>query len=187
VVWHVPFKSHLAPRPRRRSGSAPSPSIMEREAFEEAEGLLVEVVSGGLPVDPVPIAKALGIKVVLSSLGEEFSGALVKRTGQDPVIWINDGDSRNRQRFTVAHQLGHFVRLRDEVDAFGYVDFRRALLSGDIGEEESYANAFAAALLMPELAVRELHARRLGEVGMLMCFGVPREAMRYRWDSLGLS
>jgi Zn-dependent peptidase ImmA (M78 family) len=184
VVWHVPFRSRLAPRTRRRSGSL---SSLEREAFEEAEGLLDELAVGRLPIDPVLVAKDLGVRVMLVALGEEVSGALVKQAGQDPAIWLNEEDSRNRQRFTVAHQLGHFARPRDEVEAFGYVDFRRPLLSGDIGDEERYANAFAAALLMPADLVLDLHASRLGEAGMLMCFGVPREAMRYRWGSLGLS
>lgn len=187
MFWHVAFKLRPAPRSRRRSGSTKLLAV-EREAFEEAEALLVEAAVGRLPVDPVPVAKALGIRVLSVAMAREVSGALVKQVGQDPAILLNVNDSRSRQRFTCGREIGHFVRRSAEPDAYEYVDYREALSSAGLEEEEErYANAFASALLMPAPDVCELHACRLGEVGMLMCFGVPREAMRYRWDSLGLS
>lgn len=184
MVWHVPFRSRLAPG-RRRQGAPPS--RLEREASAAAEGLLADLRLGGLPIDPVAVAAALGLKVSSRSLGDEFSGALVKQAGQDAVIFFNGDEARNRQRFTVAHQLGHFMRCQEgALDSFGYVDFRRAPLFGELGDEERYANAFAAALLMPAEAIRGLRRCGLGETGMLMCFAVPREALRYRRAALGL-
>ena len=63
---------------------------------------------GRYPVDPVRIAHELGIDVRQSFLSPNVSGALIKEVGQDPVILLNANDSRNRQRFTCAHELGHF-------------------------------------------------------------------------------
>src|SRR3954469_4734973 len=63
-----------------------------------------------LPVDPFAIARKLGIQVFIDyGLPGEVSGMLRKRSGyQDPEILLNANDSRNRQRFTCAHELGHY-------------------------------------------------------------------------------
>src|SRR5581483_6981448 len=64
-----------------------------------------------IPVDPFYIAKRLGIQVFTASLDQGVSGLLRKEAGyDDPRIYVNSSDSRNRQRFTCAHELGHYIR-----------------------------------------------------------------------------
>lgn len=115
------------------------------EAGQAAQELLEECWDGSLPIDPVRIAKALGIQVFNASLKDEVSGALVKKEGKDPAIYLNREDSRNRKRFTCAHELGHFIRRSDEHEQFEYVDYRDEQSATGTVEEERFANGFAAA------------------------------------------
>lgn len=141
-----------------------------------------------LPVDPFHIAERLGLQVYKRALGADVSGMLAKRPGRDPEVYINAGDSLNRQRFSCAHEIGHYskrVTGRDD-DSWGYIDRRGPASSEGTDPEEIYANQFAAALLMPEHKVRELHGD-LDPAAMAVAFGVSLGAMKFRLDNLGLA
>jgi len=157
-----------------------------KQAAQDALRLLGDTWEGRLPVDPVRIARALGIDVLDARLDANVSGALVKEPGQDPIIVLNTRDAANRKRFTCAHELGHFVRRSDHPDAYEYIDLRNPSSSTGRDAEERYANEFAACLLMPEEHVRRLRKEGLGELQLAMRFDVSREAMHYRLDNLGL-
>lgn len=95
-------------------------SQVKREAEQDAAKLLQAAWSGGIPIDPVAIARTAGLRVLEARLDENTLGALIKQPGQDPTILLNEDDSPNRRRFTCAHELGHFVRrsfaiLRSEI------------------------------------------------------------------------
>lgn len=114
-------------------------------------------------------------------------GVLVKRPGHDPEIVINKNDSPNRRRFTCAHELGHYVRRREETEEYMTFDLRGSLSSTGTDEEEVYANEFAACLLMPENEVRRLHDEGFADWEMAIRFAVSREAVQYRLRGLNLS
>lgn len=68
------------------------------------------------------------------------------------VIAVNSAQHENRQRFTIAHELGHFLLHRGtklHFDEDFRIDYRDATSSDATKREEIEANAFAAALLMP--------------------------------------
>ncbi len=157
------------------------------QAGKAAQELLEECWDGSLPIDPVRIAKALGIQVFNAPLTDDVSGALVKKEGKDPAVYLNRDDSKNRKRFTCAHELGHFIRRSDEPEKFEYVDYRDDQSATGTIEEERFANSFAAALLMPRVAVEALHDEGLPDYRMALRFGVSREALQFRLDNLGLS
>lgn len=138
-----------------------------------------------IPVDPIRIAYSLGMQVFESPLEEDVSGLLVKHEGKDPAVYLNEADSVTRQRFTCAHEIGHFMRRPS--GAFQYVDKRDAFASAGIHPEEMYANGFAAALLMPADHVRAMGERGLRDFEMALRFKVSPEAMRHRLANLGLS
>jgi len=142
-----------------------------------------------LPVDPFAIARELGIQVFVDHrLPAEVSGMLRKRAGyEDPEILLNAGDSRNRQRFTCAHELGHYnQRVKQGLDgAWEYVDKRDPLSSQGLKPEEIYANKFAAELLMPREEI-ESRADDPNPASLALDFGVSADAMRFRLDNLGL-
>jgi IrrE N-terminal-like domain len=117
-----------------------------------------------VPVDPFVIAKKLGIKAYTAGLDAGVSGMLIKRPGEDPEIYVHASDSPNRQRFTCAHELGHYVKRSAAGDAeWEYVERRDLLTAQGTDREEIYANQFAASLLMPRNAVERLH-KTLGAV-----------------------
>lgn len=137
------------------------------------------------PVDPVFIAQQLGVKVFQSVLGPGVSGLLVKRAYQDPEIHLNADDSETRQRFTCAHELGHYIRRAstDDGEAWEWIDRRDHLASQGTDSGEIYANSFAANLLMPTGDVRRL-AKRMSAEALAVEFEVSLEAMNNRLDVL---
>ena len=136
-----------------------------------------------LPVDPVAIARAMGLEVKQGELPEAISGVLVKRAGADAVILLAQNDNPDRKRFTCAHELGHFVRHAGE-PAIERLDFRGPLASTGLDKEEVFANQFAANLLMPETELREAIQHEQSVWLLSHRFGVSGEAMGYRLENL---
>lgn len=167
-------------------------------AEEDARELLKTAWTAGggdavpLPVDPFAIAQELGIKAFSAPLDNGVSGMLIKRAGEDAEIYVHAADSTNRQRFTCAHEIGHYVRrVAAEDTEWEYIEHRDLLTSQGTSSDEIYANQFAAALLMPREVVEaryiELESHGLGAAPSLAVeFGVSADAMQYRLKNLGL-
>jgi Zn-dependent peptidase ImmA (M78 family) len=137
------------------------PSATQRRAENLAEEILDKHWVQGdawieLPIDPVQIAADMGIEVERATFKDpDTSGAIRVRSGQ-ATIYISSTDAPTRQRFTCAHELGHYVDRLDsgeDVSDFGYIDFRDARASTGTNVAEIFANGFAAALLMPAYLV----------------------------------
>jgi Zn-dependent peptidase ImmA (M78 family) len=159
------------------------------DAEREAQQLLSTVWAGrSVPVDPIQIAQQLGIKVFTVGLEQGVAGMFVKRSGQDPEIYINGHDSTNRRRFTAAHELGHYVKhIAAGEEDWEHVDYRDALTSRGTDPEEIFANQFAASLLMPkEEIVRLKDEAGLGPASLAYEFGVSADAMNFRLVNLKL-
>jgi Zn-dependent peptidase ImmA (M78 family) len=138
------------------------------------------------PIDPVWISRNLGIKVIESELPEEVSGALIKDVGKDPIIVLSKSDSKNRKRFSCAHELGHYIyRMKNGEDHFEYIDYRNHIYSYGNKAEEIFANQFAASLLMPDSAIKE-EIKKLPAFLLGKHFGVSDDAMNIRLKDLGL-
>ena len=163
----------------------------KEDAARDAARLLAETwgttPDETIPIDPIRIARRLGIRVFNSELEPSVSAGIVKEPGQDPRILLNREDSANRRRFSCAHELGHFVRRRENPDQYEYVDYRDALSSSGVDPEEIYANEFAACLLMPEAEVRRLQRKGFTDLTMALRFDVSREAMQWRLRNLRLA
>jgi Zn-dependent peptidase ImmA (M78 family) len=158
---------------------------IQKDATAAAERILGTFWGDDIPVDPVRIARGLGIQVLDARLDPQVAGALVKKGDRDPSIVLNADDSSKRKRFTCAHEIGHYVK-RDATEEYEYLDLRGQLASAGTDPDERYANAFAASLLMPERQVRRLHKDGFGEVELAAIFDVSREAMHYRLTNLSL-
>jgi Zn-dependent peptidase ImmA (M78 family) len=150
-------------------------------------------------VRPLPlesIARGNGIEVVRDPLsnGEDVSG-FYYRDGTHRVIGVNSAHPRVRQRFTIAHELGH--ALLHDVEGV-HLDrafmFRDRMSSLAIDPKERDANAFAAELLMPEQeildAVRQDGLDITDDAAMKRAakrFGVSVQALGFRLANLGVS
>lgn len=130
-------------------------------AEKRAEELLERFGIDSYPVDVVAIAELLGIKVVANDMDGAVSGFLRSKNGIT-VIGVNEKNHIKRQRFTIAHEIGHFALHLDESSST-FIDksstsavFNRDNESSKgIHDIEIQANAFAAALIMPEKLVRD--------------------------------
>lgn len=145
------------------------------------------------PIDPYAVAKSLGIQVEhRTGLPENVDGLLIKESPDSPVLAvINDNCHPNRQRFTLAHEIGHYTYIRDhepeKLNGLGLVESRDELSRRGTDRREIDANAFAANLLMPESVVRLWSYEGLNRAQMATRFGVSFEAMGNRLNTLGLS
>lgn len=97
------------------------------------------------------IETTFGIDVSVQPLGEGFDGLAVA-TAEGRFIIVATTPIAARQRFTMAHELGHLLASDDQ-----RVHQDRDIYSTDSRRDESEvrANAFASALLMPEQLVRD--------------------------------
>lgn len=106
------------------------------------------------PVDVEKIANAHGISVIPHPFPSDTSGVLVEKNGVF-TIGVNSTHAENRKRFTIAHELGHYFLKHKRGGIFvdetsTNIMFRDAVSSTSANVEEVEANAFAAALLMPQ-------------------------------------
>lgn len=143
---------------------------------------------GSLPVRVDDIAKRMGARVLKRHAPEfEYSGYFRDPSDSPdgvPTIEFNGSDAPKRQRFTVAHELGHFVLGHGTSPR----DYPKSFNAGTNEPKERAANQFAAEILMPAETVRHVvmrgHVSSLDELAAM--FGVSTLAMGYRLDNIGM-
>ena len=143
------------------------------------------------PVDVDRLVRELGLALNYKPMPSGMSGELVRGEDGSYTINVNKTDPRNRQRFTIAHELGHFVYHRDRLgdgvnDNRAYRTDRSAEhYNPNIGPaQETEANRFAASLLMPWELINQLQDQGLKIPEMAEKLGVSVQAMSIR---LGVS
>lgn len=155
-----------------------------KEYAVAASSVLLRYWKGrSVPVDPFFICGKIGIHVLQTELPEDISGALIKEAGKDPIIVVHYADSRKRQRFTCAHELGHYIQRvsrGESLNTYDVVDLRSPISSAGTNPEERFANNFAANLLMPFSEVFKRYKDGLTLIDLAAIFDVSEEAMNYR-------
>ncbi len=124
---------------------------------------------------------------------------MLYRDGEQHVIGVNSAHPKPRQRFTIAHELGHRALHPGReiiLDVPVRVNLRDKTSSMATDIEEIEANAFAAALLMPEKMIRDLINRLPASerrepddtaTALADVFKVSTSAMNFRLINLGLT
>lgn len=132
-----------------------------------AEMLLAQVSDKSPPIDVITIAKQYAY-IRRDTLPSDVSGMLVPSHPDSKKRWIiviNRVQSSTRQRFTVAHELGHIVLHQYDTphaDGPPIVHFRDDQSSLGTNKEEIEANQFAAELLLPaQILVPRLREAKL--------------------------
>lgn len=133
------------------------------------EDLLMELADCGTPqklakiihkhISPAPdgstdleaIAKAVGITAITQEQSDKFEGLLVTTADKNAgVITINANSHSTKQRFTIAHELGHFlIPAHDKTVTCVAADLKTAASEKSRRKSEAEANDFASELLMP--------------------------------------
>lgn len=146
--------------------------------------------SSNFPVKLGALASVLGVKIKVSRLASGISGQITKETN-GYVIRVNRNESRERQRFTIAHELAHYLLHRDIIDnsADGITD-NVLYRSGAPEIKEFEANRLAAEIVMPQKLVKSLIEERFDGVvnensieQLAKIFEVSKSAMEIRLSS----
>lgn len=104
-------------------------------------------------IDVVNIANKLGFEVSQAKFDGDISG-MVKNSKESKQIFINNQDIATRQRFTIAHEIGHILLHHDNLDVdFDVVDYRN---NGISSRKENEADSFAASLLIPTIRAKRV-------------------------------
>lgn len=158
-----------------------------QEAAVFADMVLEHVWNGSIPVDPIAIAKSFGINVAYDDLPGDVSGALVKtKEMSSPIILVDNSDPDVRKRFTIAHELGHYIFNTAVLNMTDYekIDYRNSKSSDGQNDEEVFANNFAAALLMPSTFLAGANLQPgLSRVELATTLKVSLESLNYRISS----
>lgn len=154
---------------------------LAQKTFEQSGGIV--------PADMIKVAKMFEIEVfavhMQETIGANPSGILVQHDKKFNIL-INIDEALTRQRFTIAHELGHFLIHKGQqfVDEFtaGETFYR----DGTENKIEKEANYFAACLLMPADKVEEIWPECKDPKDAANRFKVSEVSMTYRLKKLGL-
>jgi len=135
--------------------SRPGRSERAADVRAEAERLLARYKIIEPPVDIERIVFGEGLRVVRKHLGAADGFV------DNSVLTVNADHARTRQRFTIAHELGHLVLHAEGTD--------------DHSERE--ADQFASALLIPRQMLRHAVAETQDIDVLRRRFNVSREAL----------
>jgi len=176
---------------------------MRNDQIEQAASDLLN--RAGITKIPTPlhrIATLLGAEIHQHTFEDMVSGVLMIR-GVERHIMVNKAHHPNRQRFTIAHELGHLVLHHNSGDRL-FIDThlrayqrRGSPASGTYEEpgstttpaEEREANQFASALVMPRASILAMTEGRefwdeLHVAALAAEFGVSEQAMTIRLRQL---
>jgi len=141
-------------------------------------------------VDPVEEAKKYGINVYadtdFSKLNHGESG-MIEKDGDNITIYVDPNDSLERQRFTTAHELGHYVSGHLDDNTKMLRDSTKSYSQNNYDFKEYEANNYAANLLMPKDKLEFLlNNEGLNTVeDLAYALVVSPQAMRIRLKNLG--
>jgi Zn-dependent peptidase ImmA (M78 family) len=137
------------------------------------------------------LVSSLGGKIQYStgeSLLNSDSGSLIVHGEKKFEIHLSLNTSLIRDRFTVAHEVGHYVLhflYQQQANGLEIKNLKAARYG--TGEVEWEANWFAAALLMPKERFSDEYNTNSSLVGLSRLFRVSLQAAKIRAKVLGLT
>lgn len=137
-----------------------------------------------------------GIRVLEAKFAKDnISGAIRKENDNGVECWtiyVNRTDSIRRKRFTIAHELGHYLSYQKGSKSKAHMDetgmFQDAAIAkrdGVVTEAEKEANEIAGELLMPAGSVNLKIDEGMNVEELANFFGVSESAMTVRLRNLG--
>jgi len=127
---------------------------MRREPLLQHFELLTEYIrykyqAWSIPTDLEHVAHSLGVsKIIYEKMN---AWGCVEQSGKNLIIRIKEDAPKNRQRFSLAHEIGHVIleRLKNKPNTNYYKKFRSQATVADSIDEEAMADMLAACLLIP--------------------------------------
>ena len=162
--------------------------IRSRLAREKAHNILAMYNMTEPPIDVVKVATLLGFTVIPFDFPETMS-AVIKIEGTKKIIAVNKNHPDVRQRFSTAHELGHYLSGHDSFshEKQTFIDREKKYLNHSHREEEE-ADEFSAELLMPEFMLkRDVLESKLDTPTLAKKYNVSEPAMWIQLINLKLA
>lgn len=136
----------------------------------------------GEPVGIVALARGFGVGVFNDIMPPDVSGQIVRMPDGKYRITTDRNDPAPRRRFTIAHELAHFLLHRDAIgDGVAENRLHRSRLQNRM---EMEANRLAADILMPyeklDAAIESARDSGANLIDIAAQFGVSRSALKVR-------
>ena len=175
--------------------------MRQDEVIKKAEMFCTENDISDFPVEIIKICKENGLLVYEEYMEPGISGIIVvddkvwEKYQSKQFILVNLADSAARRRFTIAHELAHYVLHREGDNLYAHRDYTD---DGAVQNQiEREANLFAANVLMPENLIKKKVSEIKSSIrGILPGFVLTREiadhfvvseaAARVRLKQLGI-
>lgn len=171
--------------------------MLKKEVIEKAKAFCEKHKVNTYPVKIIDLCSQYGFSVFKNDLKKETSGYIIAqdkpidKIGLSKIIVVNAKDSMERQRFTVAHELAHFILHHNGKTLYAHRD------DGQAGGIENEADEFAANVLMPENLVKEALSYLVDESNRFLPFfmkvdfianqfAVSKAAAQVRLEQLGI-
>nr|DAM85235.1 MAG TPA: IrrE protein [Caudoviricetes sp.] len=137
-----------------------------------------------IPVNILKIAKANDITVFTADLEKKILGAIrYDKQNKKYTILLNEKQSYEQQRFTLAHELGHFFLHKQILESEElHVDIMYKIED----EQEAEVDYFAGALLMNKLLLEKMYEKNQSIRELAEMFEVSVSVMTIRLDTIGL-
>ena len=162
-----------------------------QQARDASWKILLDCGVDSLPVDVLDVARQLGVRVFsyeqgariirrhkLQRIADRTDGFTFAVCGS-PMVFFKAGTSRQRARFTIAHELGHIC--------LNHLEWNRpTVVNREPGPHdnprETAANQFAARLLAPACVLWALDIHTPEDIARLCDISLP--AARFRADRM---
>lgn len=132
------------------------------------------------PVDVLACARVVGLPIYSVDLPHGVSGMIKRKPDSTFECYVDASEPSVRQRFTAAHELGHFILHHSSIGQT-HQDNYRLRAEGMTNYQETEANRFAADLLMPRNLISNAIAHGTTSVPALaQLFQVSEIAMSIR-------
>lgn len=157
------------------------------DVVKKAESLLEENYIKEPPVDVYQLARFNGLDIIEQAFPEQLNhiSGFVTKDGDINKMYVNLNDSPNRRKFTIAHELGHWLLHQEELTKNPNRSILFRIAIGELNKDplEKEANIFAANLLVPLTLLNKYRDdKSIDELAKL--FGVSKDVIGYRLDLL---
>ena len=165
-------------------------AVIKRKINKEKYSLgtieeIEKAFEGDFPFPLNNLLDILDIELEEKKLNNEQSGYITYKDDKW-IIGVNEDHHINRQRFTIAHEIGHYILHNRHIMDSKIMEDTILFRNDDTNELEISANNFASMLLMPEDEFNKQIDQGNDSVESLAeYFGVSTLAIQYRAKDLG--
>jgi len=133
-----------------------------------------------VPTDLTKVFQKLGLRYIELNDPEGIDGAIIEIENKPAIAYLNKAKPIPRQRFTLAHELGHIFLKHSKRDIYDAEESREAgdeLMDQSKPPKEKEADTFASELLVPHDKLKQYEADINNIDKLAGIFHVSKQAM----------